>query len=248
MGARTIMAAQRVATVASLYRFPVKSMAGEVLDEATLYWHGIEGDRRQVFVKTGDLSSFPWLTARDVPALVRYSASLADPSKPRTSSARVRTPEGEDLDVESDELRTALEAHHGAPVHLMRISRGAPDAAAVSVIGLGTLRALGERIGLPLDVRRFRQNVYLETIDGEPDVEDGWVGRLLVFGEGKSAASVRILRPDHRCMMVNLDPDTAQRTPAVLREIAQSRGNRAGLYCSVETVGPLRVGDPVYLV
>jgi uncharacterized protein YcbX len=158
------------------------------------------------------------------------------------------TPDGEDLDVESDALRAELEARHGAPVHLMRISRGAPDAAAVSAIGLGTLRALGERIGLPLDVRRFRQNVYLETTEGEPDVEDGWVGRLLVFGEGEGAASVRILRPDHRCMMVNLDPDTARQTPAVLREIAQSRGNRAGLYCSVETIGPLRVGDPVYLV
>jgi uncharacterized protein YcbX len=242
------MAGQVVGTVTSLYRFPVKSMAGEQLEQASLYWHGIEGDRRQVFIKTGDLSSFPWLTARDVPELVRYSATLADPSKPRTSSARVRTPDGDDLDVESEDLRAALEEQHGAPVHLMRISRGAPDAAAVSVIGLGTLRALGERIGLPLDVRRFRQNVYLETNGGQPDVEDEWVGRLLVFGEGEGAASVRILRPDHRCMMVNLDPDTARQTPAVLREIAQSRGNQAGLYCSVETLGLMKVGDPVFLV
>jgi uncharacterized protein YcbX len=246
------MAAQRVATVAALYRFPVKSMAGESLDAASMYWHGIEGDRRQVFVKTGDLSSFPWLTARDVPDLVRYAAALADPSKPRTSSARVRTPDGDDLDVESEQLRADLEARHGAPIHLMRISRGAPDVAAVSVIGLGTLRALGERIGLPLDVRRFRQNIYLETDGGAPDVEDAWVGRLLVFGEGNGAGagapSVRILRPDSRCMIVNLDPETARHTPAVLREIAQSRGNRAGLYCSVETIGPLKVGDPVYLV
>jgi len=242
------MTGQVVGTVASLYRFPVKSMAGEQLEQASLYWHGIEGDRRQVFVKSGDLSSFPWLTARDVPELVRYSAMLVDPSNPRTSSARVRTPEGDDLDVESEELRAILAQRHGAPVHLMRISRGAPDAAAVSVIGLGTLRALGQRIGLPLDVRRFRQNVYLETNGGQPDVEDEWVGRLLVFGEGDGAASVRILRPDHRCMMVNLDPDTARQTPAVLREIAQSRGNTAGLYCSVETIGPMKVGDPVYLV
>src|SRR5215212_6701244 len=67
------MAAQMVATVASLYRFPVKSMAGEEIEQAKLYWHGIEGDRRQVFVKTRDLSSFPWLTARDVPELVLHS-------------------------------------------------------------------------------------------------------------------------------------------------------------------------------
>jgi len=131
----------------------------------------------------------------------------------------------------------------------MRTSRGAPDAAGISVIGLGTLRALGERIGGPaLDIRRFRQNIYLETEGGEPDVEDSWVGRALVFGEGDGAARVRLLRPDHRCMMVNLDPDSAVQTPAVLREIAQTRANCAGLYASVEALGPLRVGDPVYLV
>jgi uncharacterized protein YcbX len=241
------MAAERVATVAVLYRFPVKSMAGESLEQVSLYWHGVEGDRRQVFVKTGDLSTFPWLTARDVPNLVRYSAYLVAPSRPRNSAVRVRTPAGADIEVEDEELRAALERQHGAPIHLMRISRGAPDAAGVSVISLGTLRALGDRIGLPLDIRRFRQNIYLETEGGQPDVEDEWVGRLLIFG-ADGAARVRLLRPDHRCMMVNLDPDSAVQTPAVLREIAQSRENCAGLYGSVEGIGPIRVGDPVYLV
>ena len=243
------MTAERVATVAVLYRFPVKSMAGESLEQAALYWHGVEGDRRQVFVKTGDLSTFPWLTARDVPHLVRYAAYLVDPSKPRSSAVRVRTPDGEDVDVESEALRAALERQHGGPVHLMRSSRGAPDAAGISVIGLGTLRALGERIGGPaLDIRRFRQNIYLETEGGEPDVEDRWVGRALVFGDGEETARVRLLRPDHRCMMINLDPDSGVQTPAVLREVARSRENCAGLYASVEALGPIRVGDPVYLV
>jgi hypothetical protein len=49
-------------------------------------------------------------------------------------------------------------------------------------------------------------------------------------------------------MIVNLDPEQAVQDPAVLREIAQSRDNRAGLYGSVEALGPVRVGDPVYLV
>ncbi len=242
------MAAQRVGTVEVLYRFPVKSMAGERLEELSLYWHGIEGDRRQVFVKSGDLSTFPWLTARDVPNLIRYSAYLVDPTKPRQSAVRVRTPAGDDLEIENDELHAALERQHGAPIHLMRTSRGAQDAAGVSVIGLGTLRALGDRIGQAIDIRRFRQNIYLETEGGQPDVEDEWVGRLLVFGGEGGAARVRLLRPDHRCMIVNLDPDSAIQTPTVLREIAQSRANCAGLYGSVEAIGPIKVGDPVYLV
>src|SRR3954465_11530063 len=107
------MAGQRVGTGAGLFRFPVKAMGGEELEQASLYWHGIEGDRRQVFVKSGDLSTFPWLTARDVPNLIRYSAYLVDPAKPRQSAVRVRTPAGEDVEIEHDELRAALERQHG---------------------------------------------------------------------------------------------------------------------------------------
>lgn len=236
-----------VATVAHLYRFPVKSMGGESLERATLNWHGVEGDRRQTFVKTGDLTTFPWLTARDVPELLRYSARLLDPAHVSRSPVEVRMPDGVVVPVESPLLRERLEWAHGAPIHLMRISRGVPDVAGISVVGLGTLRALGERIGQPLDIRRFRENIYLETASGEPDVEDSWAGRLLVFGDGPDAARVRLLRPDHRCMIVNLDPDTAMQTPAVLREIATNRGNCVGLYASVERPGALQVGDPVYL-
>jgi uncharacterized protein YcbX len=241
------MGRQVVGTVAALYRFPVKSMGGEALDRAPLYWHGLEGDRRQVFVKSGDLSSFPWLTARDVPELVHYTAYLTDPDNIRRSPVMVRTPEGDELPVESETLRETLARQHGAPVHLMRTSRGAQDAAGVSVVGLGTVRALGERIGETLDVRRFRQNIYLETLDGEPDVEDRWVGRSLIFGDGDQTARIRLLRPDHRCMMVNLSPEHQGQNSAVLREIARSRDNCLGLYASVEITGPLQVGDAVYL-
>ena len=241
------MGRQQVGTVAALYRFPVKSMGGEALDQASLYWHGVEGDRRQVFVKSGDLSTFPWLTARDLPELVHYTAYLTDPANIRRSPVMVRTPEGEELPIESEALRERLEREYGAPIHLMRTSRGAQDAAGISVVGMGTVRALGERIGQALDVRRFRQNIYLETLGGEPDVEDGWVGRALVFGDDEQAGSVRLLRPDHRCMMVNLSPEHPGQNPAVLREIARSRENCLGLYASVETLGTVRVGDPIYL-
>lgn len=241
------MSRQAAATVAALYRFPVKSMGGEALERAPLYWHGLEGDRRQVFVKSGDLTSFPWLTARDLPEMVRYTAYLVDPASTRRSPVHVRTPGGDELPVESDALREMLERQCGAPLHLMRMSRGAQDAAGISVVGLGTLRALGERIGQALDVRRFRQNIYLETLAGEPDVEDGWVGRLLVFGDGESAPRVRLIRRDHRCMIVNLDPERGIQDPAILREIAGSRENCLGVYASVEGTGTLQVGDPVYL-
>lgn len=238
---------QQVGTVGALYRFPVKSMGGESLQDVALAWHGLDADRGYAFVQSGKLVRFPWLTAREVPELVRYTASLVDPSDTRKSAVRVRTPGGDELPIDSDALRETLEEAHGAPLFLLRQGRGSHDASPVSLMGLGTIRVLGERIGLPLDVRRFRQNIYLETTGGEPFVEESWAGRLLIFGDGDGAARLRLVRPDSRCMIVNLDPDLGVQTPSVLREIAQSRANCMGLYASVEAPGPLAVGAPVYL-
>src|SRR5205823_13792625 len=88
-----------VGVVSALYRYPVKSMRGEALDEARLDWHGIEGDRRYAFVRAGNFTSFPWLTAREVPDMLRYAPYLADPRQPRESPVRVRTTRGEDVPV-----------------------------------------------------------------------------------------------------------------------------------------------------
>ena len=35
-----------IGQVEALFRYPVKSMGGEPLEEANLGWHGLEGDRR----------------------------------------------------------------------------------------------------------------------------------------------------------------------------------------------------------
>lgn len=238
-----------VATVAGLYRFPVKSMGGESLERVQLQWHGLDVDRGYVFVKTGSLARFPWLTARDLPALVRYRAYLTDHENTRKSSVLVQAPTGEAWPIESDELRASLERQFDGPLTLLHPGKGAQDAAMLSVIGGGSVRALSEQVGTALDIRRFRQNVVLEPVNGTPFVEESWVGRQLVFGapDGEDMARVRLVRKDHRCMIVNLDPDSGGQNPAVLRELAASRENCLGVYASVEAQGLLEVGAPVYL-
>ncbi len=132
-----------VGVVAALYRYPVKSMRGEAIDEGRLWWHGFDGDRRYAFVRTGNASRFPWLTGREVPALLRYVPRFADPADPVASPVWVRTPGGDDLPLESDRLREELAVRHGAPVHLMQSNRGTFDSMAVSLIGAPTVRAIG---------------------------------------------------------------------------------------------------------
>ena len=59
--------------VEAIFRYPVKSMAGERLDSAQLGWHGLEGDRRLALRRIDDRSDFPWLQANKLPELLLFA-------------------------------------------------------------------------------------------------------------------------------------------------------------------------------
>lgn len=241
------LAYQDVARVAALYRYPVKSMRGEEIAGGRLYWHGMEGDRRYAFVRGDDRSGFPWLTARQIPMMVRYVPAFTDPDRPRESAVTVRTPEGIIWPVESDELLDELSvAYRGSgPITLMHLSRGAVDSANVSLISTASIAAIGTLAGLAIDPRRFRPNIVLETLDGEPFGEERWIGHSVVFGDRTDAPRAHLHRRDARCMMINLNPDTARQDPAVLRTVVHTRDEYAGIYGSVQRIGAIQVGDVV---
>jgi hypothetical protein len=127
-----------------------------------------------------------------------------------------------------------------------RLAR-AQDSAAVSVLSLASVQTLSAQIGRPLDPRQFRPNIVIETTAPGLDSDDDWLDRLLVFGDPAAGARLRINRRDKRCMMVNLDPETANQDPALLRAIVQRRDQCTGLYATPERVGIVRVGDVVAL-
>ena len=76
----------RIGIVASIARYPVKSMQAELLETAALHWPWLHGDRQYAFVKEADTSAFPWLTARDMPELVRFTARYERPGRPRLTA------------------------------------------------------------------------------------------------------------------------------------------------------------------
>src|SRR5918996_219046 len=94
--------------ISAIYRYPVKSMAGESLDVATLGWHGIEGDRRFAFRRLKDKSNFPWLTASKLPELILYKPFGPDGNTADQLSTHVRTPDGKELELQSNELREEI--------------------------------------------------------------------------------------------------------------------------------------------
>src|SRR5215210_8826697 len=91
--------------ISAVFRYPVKSMAGESLDVARLSWHGIEGDRRLAFRRLADKSEFPWLNASKLPQLLLYKPFGLDNNTAELLPTHVCTPDGKEYKLCSAELR-----------------------------------------------------------------------------------------------------------------------------------------------
>lgn len=232
------MSGREVGRVVGLYRYPVKSMGPNALNATDVSWHGLAGDRRWGFVRDGMArSGFPWLTIRERPDMGHYQPSFAEPDRPDTSLTLVRTPAGREFDV----VDAALAAELGTGVRVMKQDRGIFDTMPLALITVQTIASLGARVGAALDVRRFRPNLVVDAPGDAGFPEDAWVGDVLRIG----GVRMRVDQRDRRCVMVNVDPVTAERDAAVLRAIARERQACLGVYGTVVAPGRVAVGDPV---
>ena len=234
--------------VHELVRYPIKSMAGVATDSAFLGWHGLQGDRRFAFRRLNDKSGFPWLSASRLPELLLYQPLGLDENAEEPEPTHVRTPEGLDLAIGSAELQDNVAEKFGSPVELMKLKHGIFDEASVSVINLATISAIGHEAGQDLDTRRFRANIVIASDSTEPFLEDRWVGSRLVFGSNEEGPIVSITMPDPRCVMINLDPDTAQQDPRVMKAAVRLNENNAGAYGTVARMGRITPGQSVSLL
>lgn len=224
--------------VAAIWRYPVKSMAGESLTEVDVSWNGLVGDRRWAFVRDGMThSNFPWLTIREQPTMCHYRPSFTDPDRPEASTTIVRTPSGAAFDVTDP----ALGAELGTSLPVIKTERGFFDAEPLSLITTQTVAALAAKVGAELTPLRFRPNLVVTATDDAPFQEDAWVGSVLRLG----GMQMRVDKRDGRCVMVNVDPATTQRNPAVLKAIAAERQACLGVYGSIVEPGHLAIGDAV---
>ena len=235
----------KVGEIEALYRYPVKSMRGELLDVADLGWHGLDGDRRLAYRRADVRDGFPWLTASNLPELLLFSPQRRVPAVDGNLPTHVRTPDGEEFAVFSQELATEVGRRHGSPVEMMHLNRGIFDEATISVMTSATVSEIGRLAAQSTDVRRFRPNILMASLRSVPFEEDEWVGGVLSFGEN-NAAAIGITNRDERCSMVNFDPDSARTTPEVLKAIVRVRDNKAGVYGTVTRRGRLAVGEPIF--
>ncbi|MGA7398747.1 MAG: MOSC N-terminal beta barrel domain-containing protein [Candidatus Sulfotelmatobacter sp.] len=236
-----------IGQVEAIFRYPVKSMAGERLEAANLGWHGLDGDRRLALRRMDEGSGFPWLTASKLPDLVLFAPHRREGGADGDLPTHIRTPDGEEMNVFGEELAREVARRHGAPVQMMHLKHGIFDEATISVIASDTVREIGRLAGRSPDVRRFRPNIVVRSLRSAPFQEDEWLGGVLSFGEGDDAPAVSVTMRDERCSMVNLDPDSASPSPEVLKAVVRANQNHAGIYGAVIRVGRLAVGQTIFL-
>jgi uncharacterized protein YcbX len=254
-----------IGKVDSLWRYPVKSMRGEELDEAFAGFPGIYGDRVFAFRSSANHKGFPYLTARDQRRLLQYRPRFRFPDKaarpvnlieaesknanPLSADLAelvvdVETPDGETLAIGDpaliEMLRADIDQKHA--VTLMQSQRAMTDCRPVSIFSLQSAQQLAEETGTPVDKRRFRANVYVDLTSAKGFAENELVGRSVRIGP---KAVVTILERDARCMVITLDPDTGEQTPAILKKVAQAHDGMAGVYGAVLVEGLLHKGDSI---
>ncbi len=240
-----------IGQVEAIFRYPVKSMRGEQLEAAQLGWHGLDADRRLAFRRVDDRSGMPWLTASKLPDLILFTPLRREEGAQADIPSHVCTPDGKELPVFGDELAAEVGRRFGAPVQMMQLRHGIFDDASISVIASDTVREIGRLAGHSPDVRRFRPNILVRLLRQAPFQEDEWLGGVLSFGDGDDddddAPAIAVTQQDVRCSMVNLDPDSAQPTPEMLKAIVRVRQNNLGIYGTVTRAGRIAVGQTVRL-
>jgi uncharacterized protein YcbX len=258
-----------VGNVESLWRYPVKSMRGEELEEAFFGFSGVYGDRLFAFKSSAGPKGFPYLTGREQEEMLLYRPRFRYPDKaakpPNLSEAEsmapginpifaepadlavdVATPSGEVLGVDDPALMSLLAKRMGdGPVLTLRRSeRAMTDCRPISLFSIQTGRQLGDEIGTTIDKRRFRANIYMDLAPAAGFAEDSYIGRTLRIGP---KVVISVLERDPRCKMITLDPDTAEPNVKLLRTVNQTHDNKAGVYGAVLVEGVIRRGDMIDL-
>ncbi len=205
--------------VAELWRYPVKGLRGEPVDEAEVAVDGIPGDRGLAVVDERGI-----VTGRRKQRMIGVPATLDGGGEALIDGHAWNSPEAEAL----------IRDVSGPDARLTKPSSGHEhDEAPILLLSDGSVNQLG------YDHRRFRPNIYFEGVDGP--VEQEWIGRRVRVGD----LVLSVDKPDVRCVITTIDPDTIAVDLDVLKRVNDELEGIMGVYCSVVEPGRISVGDPI---
>ena len=259
-----------VGKIESIWRYPVKSMCGEQLEEAFVSFAGVMGDRVYSFLKSNGNPGFPWHTARDQESLLQYKPRFKygrvtikpenleaaegmgpgiNPVYPEIEqfAVEVETPSGDVYNVEDEAFLAHLKSLSSNPTLTLHFTqRSQFDCRPLALFSIQMGELLAEELGMELDKRRFRANLYVQWHEDKPKLyENELVGKRLKIGD---KVEINVLERDPRCKMITLDPDTSEANPEVIKHVSKAHEGYAGVYGAVLVEGVVKAGDAIELL
>lgn len=228
--------------IVSVARYPVKSMAGELLARAYLAGYGLERDRLYAFESSDAPTGMLRLTARERRQMLPYRPHVCS-----DGSVEVLTPDGERLPINSASLLVQLQAHSAGAGRLSLRQSATPqtDVRPLSLLSRPTVEALSEEFGMDLRERRFRANLLVDLAGGA-FAEDALAGRRVRIGP---EAELLIRERIPRCRFITYDPDKPlEEEPLfpLMKLLDRRHEGRVGIYASVIAPGWVEAGDDVW--
>ncbi|MGI3785886.1 MAG: MOSC domain-containing protein [Janthinobacterium lividum] len=228
-----------VGRIRALYRYPVKSTAGQALEMAAVTEKGLAGDRRwAAYTDDGGIASGKRTRRfRPVIGLMDWSSAIEDgddvPVLVSREGARYRVDTSAASDALTADLgqrltlrpESTIQHHDESPLHLLTTS---------------SLAAIEGLLGVPIDQRRFRANIIIDTGDVPEFIEEDWIGAELAVGT-KVTLDVGPGMP--RCVMVDQSQNGVAADRKVLRSLGAHHGTELGVQARPTRIGTLRVGD-----
>lgn len=237
----------RIGTVKQIWRYAVKSMAGEQLASCTVGMLGIPADRGWAL---RDETSGQFATGSKIPLLMQCEARFCEPpSNGSIPQVVMRFPNGVELMSDANDVNARLSELLGKQVLLSQLqTSGDPqathfDAFPIHVLTTSSLETMkGLNPAAIWDVRRFRPNFFVETDAGiEGLIESEWSGKTVRVGNVELLCEM----PTERCSMATNAQKELPKDPSILRSLVEEADQNLGVYASVLKAGEVRVGDVV---
>lgn len=250
------MSNSTIGTITTIRRFPVKSMAGEVLQSTRIESYGLYGDRSHAFIDETKEGWSRYFTARNAAALLGYHASFdeaavtdeavadVDANADKFPPVTITAPDGRQLQW-NEELLQEIQQIARPKLAMLEHTPSSPelaiDTASILLVTDKSVRKLEAMWSKPLDPLRFRANLFVTLSDEEGD-ESSWIGKRMTIG----TAELRVDQYCERCSLITLDPQTQERDSSLLRKVNEEWNQNFGVYASVVKPGHVKVGDGVY--
>lgn len=242
------MKSKTIGKLDAIYRYPVKSFAGERLESSRVENYGLYGDRCYAFVDHSKEGWDRFITARKVPEMLGYKAELIDEYTGLSASPKVKisNSDGTIYSWDANLLEhmqqyvkpiISLETHSFEDNELKAVDEGS-----ILIVTNQALRHMESLIGDSINAIRFRPNLIM-TISDEIS-ESELLGRTIMVGETELTVNSFC----ERCSMINIDPHSLAKTPVVLKTVFKDMNQLFGMYASVARPGVVSLNDPIQLI